>query len=109
MAVRTFNRRFRNETGLTPGTWLIQQRVRHAQRILESSDLPIEDVAAQAGFGPSLRCARHSMPNPRVAAYQRPASNSSGVRSQATTEAPSRTAGSEAFPRPEPRAGRTQF
>ena len=30
MSLRTFARRFREETGQSPGAWLIQQRVRHA-------------------------------------------------------------------------------
>jgi AraC family transcriptional activator FtrA len=54
---RTFARRFREETGTTPLRWLLAQRVLEARRLLEASDLPIEDVAWRAGFGsaPSLR------------------------------------------------------
>jgi transcriptional regulator GlxA family with amidase domain len=48
---RSFARRFVAETGATPLQWLIAQRVAHAQRLLEGTDLPIEQVAAQAGFG----------------------------------------------------------
>jgi transcriptional regulator GlxA family with amidase domain len=51
MPVRTFTRRFRAETGLPPGAWLIQQRVRHAQRLLETTDLPVDDVASRSGLG----------------------------------------------------------
>src|SRR5438552_3628472 len=50
MSVRTFTRRFRDEVGLTPGQWLTGQRVAHARQLLESSDLPIDRVAAMAGF-----------------------------------------------------------
>jgi AraC family transcriptional activator FtrA len=48
---RTFARRFREETGTTPLQWLLARRVLEARRLLEESDLPVEDVAAVAGFG----------------------------------------------------------
>ncbi|HVX34498.1 MAG TPA: helix-turn-helix domain-containing protein [Solirubrobacterales bacterium] len=48
---RTFARRFREETGTTPLQWLIARRVLEARRLLEESDLPVEEVAAAAGFG----------------------------------------------------------
>jgi transcriptional regulator GlxA family with amidase domain len=54
---RTFARRFVAETGTTPLKWLHAQRVLEARRLLERTDLPIEQVAAGSGFGsaPSLR------------------------------------------------------
>jgi transcriptional regulator GlxA family with amidase domain len=54
---RTFARRFVAETGTTPLKWLHAQRVLEARRLLEHTDLSVEQVAAQAGFGsaPSLR------------------------------------------------------
>jgi transcriptional regulator GlxA family with amidase domain len=54
---RTFARRFVAETGTTPLRWLHSQRVLEARRLLESTDLPVEEVATRAGFGsaPSLR------------------------------------------------------
>ncbi len=48
---RTFARRFREETGTTPLQWLLTRRVLEARRLLEESDLPVEDVALRAGFG----------------------------------------------------------
>ncbi len=48
---RTFARRFREETGTTPLQWLLARRVLEARRLLEESDLPVENVAAAAGFG----------------------------------------------------------
>jgi transcriptional regulator GlxA family with amidase domain len=48
---RTFARRFRAATGTTPHRWLIDQRLRRAEELLESSDLPIATVAARVGFG----------------------------------------------------------
>ncbi|HEX7303258.1 GlxA family transcriptional regulator [Lentzea sp.] len=51
MSVRTFTRRFRAETGMSPGQWLTQQRVERARHLLESTDLPIDQVANHSGFG----------------------------------------------------------
>jgi transcriptional regulator GlxA family with amidase domain len=54
---RTFARRFVAETGTTPLKWLHAQRVLEARRLLEHTDLPVEQIASRAGFGsaPSLR------------------------------------------------------
>jgi transcriptional regulator GlxA family with amidase domain len=54
---RTFARRFVAETGTTPLRWLHTQRVLEARRLLERTDLSVEEVATRAGFGsaPSLR------------------------------------------------------
>jgi transcriptional regulator GlxA family with amidase domain len=56
---RTFARRFREETGTTPLRWLLAQRVLEARRLLEESDLPIEDVAWRAGFGTAASLREH--------------------------------------------------
>ena len=51
MSVRTFTRRFREETGLSPARWLLQQRTEHARRLLETTVLGVDQVARHAGFG----------------------------------------------------------
>lgn len=51
MSVRTFTRRFRDETGVSPARWLAQQRVDLARLLLETTDLPVDQVARRAGFG----------------------------------------------------------
>lgn len=51
MSVRTFSRRFREETGQTPGQWLTQQRLRLATRLLEQTAWPVDRVAAESGLG----------------------------------------------------------
>lgn len=58
MSPRTLLRRFSEATGQPPGDWLIAERVAEAQRLLEASSLPIERVAAEAGFG-SVQALRH--------------------------------------------------
>ncbi|MFD7245077.1 GlxA family transcriptional regulator [Streptomyces massasporeus] len=57
MSQRTFARRFHDEVGLSPGRWLIQQRVARARHLLESSDLTVDQIAGRVGFatGASLR------------------------------------------------------
>ena len=59
MSRRTFTRRFRDETGVSPGQWLILQRVELARRLLEASDLPVDGVALQAGFGTAASLRQH--------------------------------------------------
>ncbi|HEX6419109.1 MAG TPA: helix-turn-helix domain-containing protein [Acidimicrobiales bacterium] len=51
LSPRSFARRFRAATGTTPMQWVLRQRVLHAQRLLETSDLPIDRVAERCGFG----------------------------------------------------------
>ncbi len=51
MSVRTFTRRFRAETGTSPGRWLSARRLDLVRRLLETTDLPVEQVAARSGFG----------------------------------------------------------
>jgi len=57
MSRRNFDRRFREITGTAPATWLTHQRVLRAQQLLESTRLPVEEVARQCGFssGAALR------------------------------------------------------
>ena len=56
---RTFARRFRAETGTTPLQWLLGQRVLHARRLLEATDLAVEDVADASGFGTAASLRSH--------------------------------------------------
>ncbi|HYZ01228.1 MAG TPA: helix-turn-helix domain-containing protein [Candidatus Binatia bacterium] len=51
MSPRTFARRFLAATGSTPLRWLVLQRVARTQRLLETTDLSIEQIAARCGFG----------------------------------------------------------
>ncbi|WP_166349622.1 GlxA family transcriptional regulator [Phytoactinopolyspora limicola] len=51
MSPRTFARRFRAETGVTPYGWLLGRRVAAAQRMLEQGDLTVDAIASATGFG----------------------------------------------------------
>ncbi|MEV8510760.1 helix-turn-helix domain-containing protein [Dactylosporangium sp. NPDC051484] len=59
MSVRTFTRRFREETGVSPARWLLRQRVDHARALLESTDLPVEVVARRSGLGTAAGLRQH--------------------------------------------------
>jgi transcriptional regulator GlxA family with amidase domain len=56
---RSFARHFRAETGTTPLRWLHEQRILHARRLLEDTDLPVEDVASSCGFGTAANLREH--------------------------------------------------
>lgn len=51
MSPRSFFRRFRDATGMAPYDWLIHERVAITKELLEEGRLPIERIAAEAGFG----------------------------------------------------------
>ncbi|MEJ2856611.1 MULTISPECIES: GlxA family transcriptional regulator [unclassified Saccharothrix] len=51
MSVRTFTRRFREETGVSPGKWITERRVELARHLLETTDLGVDQVARHSGFG----------------------------------------------------------
>ena len=50
LSPRTFARRFCAETGTTPHRWLVHKRVLAAQRLLETSDASIDQVAEGVGL-----------------------------------------------------------
>lgn len=54
MSRRTFTRRFKEATGSTVSRWLNAERVARAQQLLETTDLPIECIADESGFGTPL-------------------------------------------------------
>lgn len=54
MSRRTFTRRFREITGTTVTKWLNAERVARAQQLLESTDMSVERITAEVGFGTSL-------------------------------------------------------
>ncbi|MCL6671730.1 GlxA family transcriptional regulator [Streptomyces panaciradicis] len=62
MSLRTFARRFNDEVGMSPGRWIVQQRVARARHLLESSDLSVDQIAGHVGFatGASLRQHLHA-------------------------------------------------
>jgi AraC family transcriptional activator FtrA len=50
LSERTLRRRFHDQIGSTPGQWIYTERLRHAQRLLETTDLPVETIAHSVGL-----------------------------------------------------------
>ncbi|MGW6916132.1 GlxA family transcriptional regulator [Kitasatospora sp. NPDC054939] len=73
MSVRTFTRRFREETGCSPGHWLTLQRTERARLLLEGTDLTIDRIARECGFGTaaSLRLRLRERLDVAPSAYRR--------------------------------------
>lgn len=58
MSVRNFSRVFLKESGLTPGRFLEKMRVDQAKNMLEYTDMSIDMIAAQCGFGSAVSLRR---------------------------------------------------
>lgn len=59
LSPRHLARRMRAETGLTPLSWLHQQRITHAQDLLERTEATVEQIAAKCGMGTATTLRRH--------------------------------------------------
>jgi transcriptional regulator GlxA family with amidase domain len=59
MSSRNLARHFHAVTGTAPLRWLLSQRVRLAQELLESGDDSVERIAARTGMGTSATLRRH--------------------------------------------------
>jgi len=59
VSVRTLTRRFHAETGLSPLQWLLHQRVERARELLETTTLPIDQVARASGLGTADSLRQH--------------------------------------------------
>jgi transcriptional regulator GlxA family with amidase domain len=59
VSVRTLTRRFHAETGLSPLQWLLLQRVERARELLETTTLPVDQVARASGLGTADSLRQH--------------------------------------------------
>lgn len=59
MSPRTFARRFSAETGTTPYKWLLAQRVSAAARLLETTELGLDEIAREVGLGDATLMRHH--------------------------------------------------
>ncbi|MFD8526632.1 helix-turn-helix domain-containing protein [Streptosporangium canum] len=73
LSPRTLARRFADQLGVSPGRWLLRQRVTAAQVLLEESDLPVETIAIRVGLSSATNLRRHfhSMVHATPATYRR--------------------------------------
>jgi len=51
MSTRTLARRFTDAAGTSPAAWVARMRLQRAQELLETTDLPVDEVAAAVGWG----------------------------------------------------------
>ncbi|WP_049564527.1 helix-turn-helix domain-containing protein [Nonomuraea sp. SBT364] len=59
MSSRSLNRHFRSVTGTTPLQWLLIQRIRHAQELLETTGDSVDAIAVATGMGTAATLRRH--------------------------------------------------
>ncbi|MFF9813355.1 helix-turn-helix domain-containing protein [Streptomyces sp. NPDC014006] len=59
MSSRHLSRHFRSLTGSTPLQWLLTQRIRLAQELLETTDGTVDAIAAATGMGTATTLRRH--------------------------------------------------
>jgi AraC family transcriptional activator FtrA len=59
MSDRTFMRRFRAATGLSPADWVTRARVDAARELLENTGLPIDHIAERCGLGTPTTLRHH--------------------------------------------------
>jgi transcriptional regulator GlxA family with amidase domain len=58
-ATRTFARRFTAEVGVPPLRWLTAARLHEARRLLEATELPVEEIARRCGLGTAANLRLH--------------------------------------------------
>ncbi|QJQ97837.1 helix-turn-helix domain-containing protein [Halomonas sp. PGE1] len=66
MSRRSFTRHFHRATGMTVGEWLINERLRRSCELLETTTLPIDQVAECSGFNTATSLRQHFQQRFRV-------------------------------------------
>jgi AraC-like DNA-binding protein len=59
LSVHHFARAFRQSLGIPPHNYIVQRRVEHAQQLIRNTDLPLSEIAIEAGFTDQSHLARH--------------------------------------------------
>ena len=70
---RTLSRHFAGQIGISPGRWLLNQRLASTRALLEETDLPVETIAQRVGLSSAVNLRRrfHNALNTTPAAYRR--------------------------------------
>jgi AraC family transcriptional regulator, transcriptional activator FtrA len=58
VAPRTLARRFGEQLGMSPGRWLLAQRLAAARELLEGTDLAVETIATRVGLSSATNLRR---------------------------------------------------
>lgn len=53
LSTRQFERRFNDAMGISPGRWVVRERIRASRELLAGSDAPVELVAERVGMSPA--------------------------------------------------------
>jgi AraC family transcriptional activator FtrA len=73
---RTLARRFGEQLGVSPGQWLLAQRIARTRVLLEETDLSVDAIATKVGLSSAtnlrrrFRAALHTTPSAYRRAYQ---------------------------------------
>ncbi|MCU7722859.1 helix-turn-helix domain-containing protein [Actinoplanes sp. KI2] len=58
LSARTLNRHFVEQLGISPGRWLLDQRIALTRALLEETDLPVETIAVRVGLSSAVNLRR---------------------------------------------------
>lgn len=67
MSRRTFTRHFHRATGMTVVQWLVNERLRRSRELLETTSLPVEEIAGMVGFRTATSFRQHFRQHHQVA------------------------------------------
>ena len=59
LSVHHFAHAFRQSLGIPPHNYIVHRRIEHAQRLIRNTDLPLSEIALEAGFTDQSHLARH--------------------------------------------------
>lgn len=59
LSIHHFARAFRQSVGVPPHSYLLQQRLKHVERMLRDTELPLSEIALSAGFSDQSHLSRH--------------------------------------------------
>lgn len=59
LSPRHFHRKFQERTSMTPLAWLLDQRIQRTKDLLETTNLPVEEIAQRVGMGSAANLRFH--------------------------------------------------